>query len=141
MSNVINRRSFQSLLICLVGAGLLPTAPAASDAPASKAAKGYLSKVRFLRRGNTFHVWIRAKELANPDVDVPVTITLATDAESRQVVSKSELLAKASQSHIVRGHFFLPEKTLSPGAQLYGQLLLGDNTSPIRLWKLKAASV
>jgi hypothetical protein len=135
----MNRREFQTAILASFGASSLgwigsEQALATALAPA---VSNYQYRLRFLRAGRVFYIWVRVVDLQQMSIDVPVKLLISTDVARLNVVRSATHTARALDSHIIRTDFKVGEMTgWSPGAPLYATLRLGQQEILSKAWTL-----
>jgi hypothetical protein len=90
----------------------------------------YRHRLRYYRRGNQFHIWLRVLQVDGATGDVPFTWRLSTDSASQNVILEKTHVARAQASHVTRAVLDLAELGWTQGSPLYSRVVFtGANTS------------
>jgi phosphodiesterase/alkaline phosphatase D-like protein len=140
----MNRRDFQGLLVGALAVGAFGTvgsrvasAHVAVDASSKNV---YRYRLRYTRKRNSLSFWMRVSNPAQLDSDVPVALSVYADPALTSVVATRHYMARALDSHIVRGQIIdMSPAVWRPGSPLYVGLTIGAEKVTSRLWRLKGA--
>jgi hypothetical protein len=136
----MNRREFHTGLGLAFGATAFALTPlrraAAHVVTEPQTQQSYRYRLRYVRKANTYSIWMRVSDPKRLDADVPVSLILSTDISGLNVLDSSKFIARALDSHIVRQQIAINKQAWSPGSPLYARLRIGTTNTPSKAWKL-----
>lgn len=132
----MNRREFQSCLLSAIAAATAPSSPA-NEVASGPATYGY--RFRWVRKDNEFWVWMRVRDVLQPNRSLPVKLLFANDPDAVNVALVRNYLTAAVHSHIVRDKITVDPGTWVPGSPLFATLRVDAAGIPSRSWRLSTA--
>jgi hypothetical protein len=134
----LNRRQFQIACVTAIAglASVLPSVASASTVVDDLTQQRYRYRLRYVRKGRTFSLWMRVSDTGNLSADVPMSLVLSTDNAAVNVVHSSSHVARALDSHIVRKQTAVTSSSWRPGIPLYASLRIGAGKASSKTWKM-----